>query len=171
LGEMRARMVLILVLAVVLGACTAAPKPEPEPTVAPERNPLENPVGRVMAAEFAPAALIAALPGGAACRGHPLPPDSGSSEVRLVTTIRCPHEAGDRTIAFLLAEAVDPELARLGLTVRHRSGVTEADDPADVVLGWTWYGTSPGLRATVQIVVVDARGELVFVVTTDLAAS
>jgi len=165
---MRARMVLILVLAVVLGACAAAPKAEP--TVAPERNPLENPVGRVMAAEFAPAALIATLPGGAACRGHPLPPDHGTSEVRLVTTIRCPHPIGDRTIAFLLAEAIDPELARLGLTVRHRSGVTEADDPADVVLGWTWYGTSPGLRTTVQLVVVDTNAELVFVVTTDMTA-
>jgi hypothetical protein len=174
MGAMRARIALPLVLTIVLGACAAAPTPTPTPQATPppaERNPLENAVGRAMAAEFAPNRLIATLPGGAACRSHAQPGSEGNGEVRLVTTIRCREAPGDRTIAFLLAEAIEPELARLGLTVRHSSALQEADDPTDVVLRWTWFGTSPGLRATVELVVVDASGELVFVVTTNMAAS
>jgi hypothetical protein len=140
--------------------------PTPIPTVADLR---QHPVGRAVLAEFDPGALVARQAGGATCRSHRLGDELGGV-TRMLTTIRCAHEAADRTIAFQLADAIRPELERLGVVVREGGGTWEADDPTDVVLTWGWAGTSPGLRVTVQEVLVDAGAELVILVTTDLAA-
>jgi hypothetical protein len=165
---MHARASAILLLAAVLGGCSAAPTDAPTPiaTVADVRL---HPVARAILAEFDPGDLVSRQSGGAACRSHPMGTDQVGGGIRMLTTIRCPHEAGDRTIAFLLADAIQPELERLGVALREGGGTREADNPADVVLSWSWGGTSPGLGVTAQEVVVDAGAELVIVVTTDLA--
>ena len=123
--------------------------------------------------------VVHGLPGGSACTLDQKPRGSGSVHDgvgRLVkwhsdTTwaVTCPHEVGDTTLSFLLADALRAEISRLGGDIDSGGGWTEDASSAFVPIGKIFQFRGDETTGVARVMTLDANAaELRIIVSLDL---
>ncbi len=160
---------LVVAALVVCGCESAVTKPSPSLAATPVRVdvPIPSPdLRRNPLAAFDPLALAQAVPGGSPCRTlAPINPNSVYGTDRHSSwAIGCPHASGDRTIYFLLADAIKATLEHGGVTVLSSHGTTN-DAPGPLENDWLLVGN--GVVAFARIIAFDDGSMLSMAVTLD----
>ena len=137
------------------------------PTLTPVGTPTPSPVALPGGAfvTFDPLALAWALPGGSKCQTlAPINSNSVYGTDRHSSWASCRHASGDRTIYFLLADAIKATLEHGGVAELSSHGTTN-DAPGSLENDWLLAGN--GVAVFARIIAFDDGSMLSMAVTLD----
>ena len=154
---------LMLAVAATIGACAA-----PAPTVVVAPAPVRSSLGdsdRALA-RFDAEVLLRGVKGGNGCQAEGGGGGGSDDNVHRDWLFTCPRPGADRTVYFLLSEAIEAELKRIATVPAQSKSIRDVPDPLSSV----WQIRGEAYRGTVRALGVNGNGTLLIFVDLDLAA-
>ena len=157
--------VMVTAVAVIAGACSPAVSTlPPVPTPAPvAQRPVLTDRDRGLA-RFDPAESIKGVAGGQACRVEGGGGGGDGETFHSESVVICPRAGDDRTIYFLLVDAIEADLRRIGTVPGRGQSLGVVPEPLSTV----WDVRGDAYRGSVRALGVNGLGNISIFVSMDL---